>query len=301
MFHHLFTQQCFASSNRRLFSPFLYLQISSSLKNPVLSTLDVEFKSIFENMTLPQLTQGIRPRSRTRRNFSVCKDAGDKKTEVGNEETTNTNTSNSSRVNSEDEAMRGKDDVEGRNGANNNHVEKIKKKAPICKGEDFKTDEEEEKRGDSSKNKKNSDSGPRSDHEARVEGTASSIPMAMSTRKKRNPLVKMHTHDASTIQESLGKRNKHHDHHSSGHHKKPHRSEPSAYIDVTTDSVERHRPGNLPGPAPYVDVDGIDPIQPAYMGMTVEQWRAFKRSNMADENEFAIDDSLGNIGDGSDW
>ena len=44
------------------------------------------------------------------------------------------------------------------------------------------------------------------------------------------------------------------------------KSAPSAYIDVTTDSVERHRPGNLPAPAPYVDVEGVDNLQPAYMG-----------------------------------
>ncbi len=74
----------------------------------------------------------------------------------------------------------------------------------------------------------------------------------------------------------------------------------SAYIDVTTDSLDRHRPDNLPAPAVYMDVTGIDPIQPAYMGMTVEQARAFKRSHAADEEEAAMgsfDDALGGGGE----
>ena len=80
------------------------------------------------------------------------------------------------------------------------------------------------------------------------------------------------------------------------------KEKPSAYIDVTTDNIERHRPGNLPDPAVYVDVEGVDPVQPAYMGMTVEQMRAFKRANEADEQAYAVDDDLGNFGDdGGDW
>ena len=46
----------------------------------------------------------------------------------------------------------------------------------------------------------------------------------------------------------------------------PTKKSPSAYIDVTTDSLDRHRPGNLPGPAVYLDVEGVDNLQPAYMG-----------------------------------
>lgn len=54
-------------------------------------------------------------------------------------------------------------------------------------------------------------------------------------------------------------------------------------VDFGTDDIERHRPGNLPHPAVYVDVEGIDPVQPAYMGMTVEQWRELKRSKSYDD------------------
>ncbi len=39
-----------------------------------------------------------------------------------------------------------------------------------------------------------------------------------------------------------------------------------AAIDFGTDSIDRHRPGNLPAPAVYVDVEGVDNLQPAYMG-----------------------------------
>ncbi len=69
---------------------------------------------------------------------------------------------------------------------------------------------------------------------------------------------------------------------------------------MTTDSIDRHRPDNLPSPAAYVDVTRVDPIQPAYMGMTVEQWRAFKRKNDQEETAFAVDDSFGNVGDDGD-
>ncbi len=43
----------------------------------------------------------------------------------------------------------------------------------------------------------------------------------------------------------------------------------AAAVDVTTDSIDRYRPGNLPSPAVYVDVEGVDPLQPAYMGKHV--------------------------------
>lgn len=46
---------------------------------------------------------------------------------------------------------------------------------------------------------------------------------------------------------------------------------------------------------------GVDPIQPAYMGMTAEQWRAFKRSHSAHDAEaYAVDDQFGHIGDDGD-
>jgi len=70
----------------------------------------------------------------------------------------------------------------------------------------------------------------------------------------------------------------------------------SAYIDVTTDSIDRHRPDNLPAPATYVDVEGVDALQPAYMGMTVEQMRAFKRANAVVEEE-SFGDDFGGGGD----
>eukprot|EP00095_Tigriopus_kingsejongensis_P008812 maker-scaffold646_size120253-snap-gene-0.20 protein:Tk08812 transcript:maker-scaffold646_size120253-snap-gene-0.20-mRNA-1 annotation:"gamma-soluble nsf attachment isoform x1" len=96
-------------------------------------------------------------------------------------------------------------------------------------------------------------------------------------RKLKNPLVKMKT------QSDFGLRNK-----------KSDRDQPSAYIDVTTDSIERHRPSQLPPPAVYVDVEGVDPLQPAYMGMTAEQWREFKRANAQDDIDAGFDmDGIG--------
>ena len=60
-------------------------------------------------------------------------------------------------------------------------------------------------------------------------------------------------------------------------------------MDFTTDSLDRHRPGHLPSPSVYVDVEGIDPIQPAYHGMTVEQWREYKRSQSRSEFDCNFD------------
>jgi hypothetical protein len=74
------------------------------------------------------------------------------------------------------------------------------------------------------------------------------------------------------------------------------------YVDVTTDSLEYHTGGgrNLPAPAPYMDVTGIDPLQPAYMGMTIEQWRAHKRALQAEEEQVLVDDDFDYLGGGGD-
>ena len=127
---------------------------------------------------------------------------------------------------------------------------------------------------------------------------ASKIPTFGSKRK--NPLLKMKTQvdigasaggkwaARSTSKDAKEERKK--------------REEPSAYIDVTTDSIDRHVPGNLPDPAPYVDVEGVDPLPPAYNGMTVEQWREFKRAQAAEEEEaMYMDGGIGGgFGDGDD-
>ena len=71
----------------------------------------------------------------------------------------------------------------------------------------------------------------------------------------------------------------------------------TAYVDVTNDRMIYHAGAgrNLPAPAPYVDVTGIDPLQPAYMGMTIEQWRAHKRLVQFEEEALFMDEM--DIGD----
>jgi hypothetical protein len=113
------------------------------------------------------MDQGVRPRSRTRRNFSVVsKDngGGDKKPL----DDTTTTTTNSSIATSEDET---------------NNVKE--KRAPICKGEeDLKTDEHDEKSKGKSNNKDNE---PRSDNDhltpAKKISSISSIPLP----SRKNP------------------------------------------------------------------------------------------------------------------
>ena len=259
------------------------------MRSPVLSTLDVEFKSVFEGMTLPSNSGMIRPRSRTRRNFSVVSkdnnNSNNKTPEEKDETTTTTTTTTANNSSSEDE--------EGKKKTTVVILETAKKRAPICTGEEDLKDDDKDAAAAAAAAK---DTEPRSDNDVKVND---------SSPKKKYPLVKMKTHDAATMQASLasGRRM------TAPSTKKHHRSEPSAYIDVTTDSLDRHRPGHLPGPAAYVDIDGIDPIQPAYVGMTVEQWRAFKRSNAVEENDFGggMDDhglgggGVGNLADGGDW
>lgn len=139
--------------------------------------------------------------------------------------------------------------------------EAAQKKAPIYDGADMKLEDDEK---ESEKKDKMADL------------PKSKIP---TKGKQRNPLVKMKT------QADFGNNT-------------PKKREPSAYIDVTTDSIERHRPSKLPPPAVYVDVEGVDPLQPAYMGMTVEQWREFKRANAHEEMDAGFD--MGGIGGGFD-
>lgn len=139
--------------------------------------------------------------------------------------------------------------------------EAAQKKAPIYDGADMKLEDDEK---ESEKKDKMADL------------PKSKIP---TKGKQRNPLVKMKT------QADFGNNT-------------PKKREPSAYIDVTTDSIERHRPSKLPPPAVYVDVEGVDPLQPAYMGMTAEQWREFKRANAHEEMDAGFD--MGGIGGGFD-
>ncbi len=65
-----------------------------------------------------------------------------------------------------------------------------------------------------------------------------------------------------------------------------------AHVDVTTDKMRYHTGGgrNLPAPAPHMDVEGIDPLHPSYMGMTIEQWREHKRLMQAEEDEIYADE-----------
>ena len=74
----------------------------------------------------------------------------------------------------------------------------------------------------------------------------------------------------------------------------------TAYVDVTNDRMIYHTGAgrNLPAPAPYMDVTGIDPLQPAYMGMTIEQWRAHKRMVQFEEEALFVDEM--DMGDGGD-
>ena len=74
----------------------------------------------------------------------------------------------------------------------------------------------------------------------------------------------------------------------------------TAYVDVTNDRMIYHTGAgrNLPSPAPYMDVTGIDPLQPAYMGMTIEQWRAHKRLVQFEEEALFMDEM--DIGDSLD-
>merc|ERR1711860_14423 len=57
-------------------------------------------------------------------------------------------------------------------------------------------------------------------------------------------------------------------------------------LDATTDSIKNYRPSSLPPPSAYLDVTGFDHLQPAYMGMTVEQNRAFKRAIQEEEDDY---------------
>ena len=242
------------------------------LRSKTLSSLDIEFRPILQSMSLPPhlANSGIQPRTRTRRNFAA-----------NNKDDTSTaaqTTTSSSRSTSDDESA-------------------DKKRAPIYKGEDMKLDDKDNDEDDTQGGGKKTGKVPVK-QAVPEEKKAKEKKEQHGSSKKKPPLVKMRTHDS--MGDAVSK-HKHHKHRSSSSSSNKRRSEPSAYIDVTTDSIDRHRPDNLPAPAPYMDVEGVDPIQPAYMGMTVEQWRAFKRANDAHDQEYALEDALGNIGEGGDW
>jgi hypothetical protein len=64
-----------------------------------------------------------------------------------------------------------------------------------------------------------------------------------------------------------------------------------ACIDIATDSLDQHLAINLnpaSSAAAYVDVTGVDPLQPKFMGMTTDQWREYKRSQST--HDFNEDD-----------
>lgn len=51
------------------------------------------------------------------------------------------------------------------------------------------------------------------------------------------------------------------------------------------ENIEQYSADGLPDPAVYIDVEGIEHLQPAYYGMTTDQFREFKRRNMTQEYE----------------
>ncbi len=231
-------------------------QIDQALNGSCLHTLEIEYRTVLDSMCLPPETAnaGKRLRSRSRRNIAPEKPPEDDKAKDAKAAPVSATSSSS---NSEDDEAKRQAKREAKSKAKRMEA----KKAPLYKGEDLKLDE----------------------HHPLGKIDEAALAQGASVKKQRSPLVKMHTYEPTGKYSKYDKQQRH----SSADLKK--RQQPSAYIDVTTDSIERHRPGNLPSPAAYLDVTGVEPIQPAYMGMTVEQLRALRLRERAEEEEEMID------------
>lgn len=259
------------------------LQVVLALKSKSLSVLEPEFATVLDSIDLPEesLKQGIRPRTRTRRNFSFDKGSPEKKKDDG-----------------EANAVADGDLAVVPAVPGDQHEKKDAGQAPagnVVTFSDVVGGEAKQTKGNAKDKDTVAPLPGEANGGANADSKKSKIPAAATPARKKSPLTKMATYDVTNSSAGPHASKKRSDW-------KDKRNKPSSYVDVTTDSIQRHSPSNLPDPAVYVDVTGVDPLQPAYMGMTVEQWRAFKRQQQHDENEFAYDDQVGNVGDdGDDW
>ena len=265
------------------------------LKSKTLAnSLGPEYNNVLSSMDLPAENRkmGVRPRSRSRRAFSVPKLNDDKKEE--SESSKKSSASSATSSSAEDDNDKKEDGDERRKKKKKSSSVSFKGGAEVIQGAGKLEDGAEKDKAAGGEAVRTKEQQPQLDKDGQQE-PSTSFKSKIPAKKRIPPLQKGKTTDIPSSASKFVSRMK-------KSRSQDQQRQPSAYIDVTTDSIDRHRPSKLQDPATYMDVTGIDPLQPSHMGMTVEQWRAFKHSHAQDDQEYAFDDGVGHVGDDDgDW